>query len=87
MKVTIPEREIEVCDRCNKEGFLDRCHVCGDTYCLTCEGTVAGSGGFTTLCRKCAERDDVKSICDEFARQLSVIYDRRQKKLQSLQQG
>ena len=81
MKITQPKREIEVCDHCHREGFLTRCWVCGGQYCLTCDGTVARSWGFTDLCRACAKREDVVEVCRRYADQLTPIYQCRRKAL------
>lgn len=86
MKVTVPEKTVEVCDCCNREGFLQTCEVCQIAYCLTCEGLVIGSGGFTRLCRKCSERDEVKALCERYAEQLRPIYRKRSAALKRLGQ-
>lgn len=85
MKTTIPEKVIEVCDTCRREGFLQRCVVCGGVYCLTCDGIVPGSFGFVEVCRRCAERDDVREICAKYSLRLAPVFRARQKALAKLQ--
>ena len=81
MKTTIPERTVEVCDRCRREGYLQTCEVCGAKFCLTCQGIVGQCWGFTELCRECAHRDDVKELCHFYAKQLTPIFKRRHEAL------
>lgn len=84
MKITEPAREVDVCDLCRSHSYLQDCDVCGKQFCLSCEGTVPQSWGFTQICRGCAERDDVKAICERYAEQLTPIYARRRSALKRL---
>lgn len=85
MKKKIPAHIIECCDCCERgDQYLTRCDVCGEKYCLTCQGVVCGSYGFTRLCRKCAELDEVTAICRKFAKLLTPIFVNRDEALKSL---
>lgn len=84
MKTTHPAREVEVCDFCRREGFLTECDVCGRQYCLTDEGTVAGSYGFTNVCRDCSRQQRVQEICDKYAVHLRPIFQQRDAALKRL---
>lgn len=76
-KITVPEKEVEVCDRCENDGFLQTCIVCGDRYCLGCQGHVGGSWHGPDLCRQCAHRDDVIDLVQQYARQMTPIFQKR----------
>lgn len=84
MKVTIAETTKHVCDLCSRGGYLETCRVCGREFCLTCQGMVNGSWGFTTLCRTCAECDDVQKICERYATKLTPIFKNRDAALKRL---
>lgn len=84
MEITIPEKTQHVCDSCHRDGFLETCHVCGQEFCLTCQGTVAASWGFTTLCRVCSGRDDVEKICERFAKKMTPLFKSRDAALKRL---
>ena len=85
MKITKPQIEIEVCDLCGREaGYLLECTTCGKQYCLTCEGIVPKSWGYTNLCRKCSGRNDVKAVCQKYAEQLTPIFGNRNAALKRL---
>jgi hypothetical protein len=87
MKRTIPERTIEVCDSCGREGYLQTCVACGGKYCLTDDGIVPGSFGFVDVCRDCGKRDDVRAICDRYSKKLAPIFRARQLALGKLRHG
>ena len=84
MKTTIPEHSVDVCDLCKQTGVLASCHVCGREFCLSHRGIVPGSYGFTTLCIECADRDDVKAVCDQHTEQLVPIFQARNEALRQL---
>lgn len=80
-----PAEEVQVCDRCGKEGgYFRQCWVCRGDFCLVCEGIVCGSFGFTEICRACSGRDDVKRVCDRYAAQISPILKKRDAALKRL---
>lgn len=85
MEITIPSKTVEVCDFCHSEGYLRACDVCERKYCLIHEGTVPGSGGHTHVCRDCAEREDVREVCDTYAKKLGPIFKRRDEALKKLE--
>ncbi len=84
MKKRIPECEVDVCDFCERAGFLEGCHVCGRQFCLSHQGMIPATWGFTTICTECADRDDVRSICENYAEQLTPIYIARDEVLKQL---
>ena len=84
MKTTIPERTVEVCDFCQREGYLTKCWICDRQYCLTDNGVIPASYGFTDICRECARRKDVQTICDCYAAQMKPIFDKRRAALKRL---
>lgn len=77
MKITMPEKVVDVCDFCSKEGFLEKCVVCKRQFCLVDGGDVAASWGFTELCRECAKRDDVGNVCKQYASKLTLVFKKR----------
>jgi hypothetical protein len=81
---SIPAREARVCDFCGREALLNECWVCGREFCLTDEGTVQGSYGFTRICRDCADYRTVESICQRYARKLAPIFAERDRELKRL---
>ena len=87
MKTTIPEKMVEVCDFCHREAYLQTCDVCSRQFCLTDNGKVTASWGFTKLCRECSTRDDVHKVCEKYAKQLSPIFKRRDVTLRHLPQN
>ncbi|MHC4592711.1 MAG: hypothetical protein ACYS8L_08470 [Planctomycetota bacterium] len=84
MKIKQPAKEVEVCDFCHREDYLQRCSVCRRQFCLADEGTVPGSYGFTTLCRTCAAREDVQRVCKQHASEMTPIFERREAALRRL---
>lgn len=84
MKVTIPEKTTHVCDLCSRGGFLETCHACGQEFCLTCHGIVTSTWGFTTLCHMCADRDEVRKICERYAEKLTPLFKARDAALKRL---
>ena len=84
MKRTIQKHEVEVCDFCNHEGYLQKCWVCKREFCLTHEGTGPASWGFTTICQACAGREDVRRVCDKCAAKVTSIFQARYKALKRL---
>lgn len=84
MKITRPAKEVEVCDFCQSDSYLQECHVCHKKYCLVHDGLVAGSFGFTTICRDCARRVDVHVVCEKYAKRLAPIYKARNEALKRL---
>lgn len=84
MKQTLPAKEIEVCDICHREGYLEVCVTCGKQYCITHQATISGSYGFLHLCCKCGKRDDVKEIAEKYSDKLYDIYQERKAAFQAL---
>lgn len=61
MKTTI-QKEVDICDRCKKEGYVNSCDSCGTDLCWDCQKTeavkyehaiyVSGSGD-ALYCKAC----------------------------------
>lgn len=64
MKITIPEKEIEICDVCQRESSLrlDTCLFCGGRYCYTCRAIICGCVHEVDVCRKCDNNPVLLSI-------------------------
>jgi hypothetical protein len=73
MKITIPLKEIEVCDRCFREGYLQSCIVCGGKFCLTCEGIICGCAHKTRVCKPCADEPSVLEVVKKYVPRLVRI--------------
>ena len=84
MRITKPEREIEVCDRCQREGFLKTCPVCGAQFCLSCEGHVAMCWVSLGVCRACGGRKDVLALAARYAAKITPIIRARLAALEAL---
>jgi hypothetical protein len=84
VKIRIPEYERDVCDFCKRAGCLQECHVCGREFCLSHQGIIPATWGFTTICIECADRDDVQMICQNYAEELTPIYISRDEALKQL---
>lgn len=84
MKVTIPEKEVEICDFCRREGTLQECPVCGKSYCLICHGTIPGCWVGPHVCKECAKREDVRRVVGRYADQLTPILKKRKTALKRL---
>lgn len=84
MKIHKPEREVEVCDRCHREGFLQECLVCGGQYCLTCDAIMAGCWVSPRVCRRCGGRPDVQRVVTEAAERITPIIEERRASLSAL---
>lgn len=84
MKVLRPAEEREVCDLCGADAYLQQCTVCGKMFCLVCDGVVPASWNFTTLCKRCADREDVQKCCEEYAKRLTPIFKAREVALRKL---
>jgi len=90
MRVTKPAEEIEVCDFCGRDTFLQTCLVLKNRkryrYCLTCDGKIAGCWVQPNICRECQDREDVKSVVSEYAKQITPIIRKRDEELKRLEQ-
>ena len=83
-KVTI-NREVEVCDRCRREGYLQECLACGAMFCLTCNTTILGCWVRPKVCRNCGTHPKVKEICDRHAALITPILEKRADELSALE--
>ena len=63
--------------RCEFDGraayYVRSCVVCGRRYCLACAGSVSGCWVQPDICRVCAARADVRTVCDRHSRQITPI--------------
>ena len=73
MKVTVPAKEVELCDVCRREvAFLDTCLYCGNRYCLTCAAVIAGCIHSVRVCRRCENNETVLAIVSKHATPIKV---------------
>jgi len=57
--ITVPEKEIEICDFCKGgDKYLQKCVVCGKEYCLICKG-IGTNPYHLKLCPNCIKLDEV----------------------------
>ena len=56
--------ELNICDFCGRDGYLQKCIVCHKEYCVICNY----SGVFSLrVCRKCStENKKVRAILDKY---------------------
>jgi hypothetical protein len=87
MKITKPAEEIEVCDHCQRGGYLQTCIVCERQYCLLCHTTIIGCWVDTQICKGCSVRDDVKRVVARYAKQITPIIKKRTAALKRLPQA
>ncbi len=84
MRITKPERVVEVCDICHEEDFLQTCPVCGKRICLLCRGIMAGCRVSPRVCKECSERPDVQSVVQGHADLITPIIRQRSAALKAL---
>lgn len=84
MKITQPAKEIEVCDRCRSDGYLQQCIVCGKMYCLTCKALIMGCWVEPNVGKCCQDREDVLEIVARFSEQITPIIRARSEALKAL---
>lgn len=87
MKTTIPERIVELCDICEREGYLSKCKACGKMYCLTCDALIPGCVHKIDVCLKCGDDEKVNAIAKKYAPLISSILTKRDKELSGLSRG
>lgn len=86
MKVTRPEETVQVCDFCERDGYLERCLVCGKEYCLTCRGIITGCWVQPRVCRECCRREDVSRLVAEYAGKITPIIEARHEALSAMEE-
>jgi len=84
MKKTFLRKTIEVCDFCERPGFLQTCPVCNRQFCLTCRGIVGQCWVDLVICRGCEKREDVQRVSDKYAAEITPIIKRRLRALKRL---
>lgn len=77
------DKTVEVCDFCHCEGYLQECIRCHKMFCLTDNAIVPGCWVSPTVCRKCGESDEVKSICDKYADKITPLIRKRNDEIAS----
>lgn len=55
---------IEVCDFCQRFGYLRRCIICKRQFCLICNG-VGGNVYNQNICKECIKQEDVEEILNK----------------------
>ena len=66
MKIKKPEQEIEVCDVCQRDGYLQMCQICHGQFCLTHRAILPGCFVSVDVCEPCGKREDVQAVIDRF---------------------
>lgn len=84
MKVTKPAEEIEVCDICHRDAYLQTCIVCGGRYCLTHQAIIPGCWVKPIVGRCCQDRDDVQAIVARFSERITPMIEARAVALRAL---
>lgn len=79
-----PGKEIEVCDSCQRGGFLQTCVVCKGRYCLTCEAIIVGCIHELKVCKKCGDDKAVQAISKKYAPVISAVLKERDVELSKL---
>lgn len=77
MKITVPEKEVEVCDICQREGCLQTCIHCDGRYCLTCNGIMPGCIHKVDVCRKCGKNGIVQAIVEKHVPAITAVLNTR----------
>ena len=62
-----PAQQIEVCDCCGRDGYLQTCKACGGKYCIIHNAIITGCIIEVPVCRKCQGRPDVLAIVEKYA--------------------
>lgn len=73
MKITKPAEEIEVCDICRHDGYLQQCVFCARDYCLTCKALIYACWVEARVCEKCGEIDEVGELVRRFSKDITPI--------------
>ena len=84
MKTTIPERVVELCDICKREGHLMTCKACGKMYCFMCDAIVTGCIHKMDICLKCGSDERVNAIAEKYAPLILSVLKNRDKELLKL---
>ena len=87
MKTIIPKKEVELCDICERDGYLKTCKSCGRVYCLTCEGIVPGCIHAMDVCRICDDDERVRAVSEKYAPRITSILKERDQELNSLRRA
>ena len=87
MKIRVPSKTVEACDRCKREcagSLLTTCIMCGREYCGTCEAIMCGCVHQPHLCRDCGETDGAKAVVEKYATRLARIVRQRVNALKAI---
>ncbi len=90
MKITIPQKQVEACDICERPvggSMLTTCVVCGKEYCHLCEAIVAGCVHQPDVCKRCAESDSVRATVHRFSPKISRVLKARDRALRRAKGG
>ena len=80
MKIKVPSKTVEVCDRCRGErsaGLLTKCVACGREYCGTCEAIICGCIHQPDICQDCGETEEVRAVVMRYAPRLRAMLKQR----------
>jgi len=88
MKMKVPAREVEVCDRCKTDrGYLATCIVCREKYCLMCKPVQCGCMVEADVCRKCYQTPMVQKAMDKCAKKIVPLVRARDKELRAMRRA
>jgi hypothetical protein len=59
-------KTVEVCDFCEKEGWLQTCVVCRRKYCILHKAVIIGDVFSQQICKGCENREDIKKIIKKY---------------------
>jgi hypothetical protein len=82
MKIKI-NKEVEVCDFCQREGFLTTCVVCRKKYCIMCNG-IGYNPYDQNICKCCIKREDVEKVIVDGRKKYERSYFAQKAALQKL---
>lgn len=80
----VPEKEVEVCDLCGRDGYLQTCKACKGRYCLTCDAIITGCVHKLDVCRACGKKPEVLAISEKYVPQLVAVLKSRDAELAEL---
>ena len=73
MKITKQPREATVCDTCRREGYLQKCVICGGDFCTDHQVDSLRSWIKLQMCQSCGGDDGIMDAVTEFAGRVREI--------------
>jgi hypothetical protein len=85
MKIKI-NKEVEVCDFCQRETYLQICIVCKKEFCILCKG-IGYNPYNQKICKECIKKEDVEKIITHSKKSYNRNYLKQKASLGILQKG